>query len=61
MVGVEDAEGGDRICIAVEPRGGEPPTLEELQEWARERLAPYKVPRELRVLGALPRNAMGKG
>jgi o-succinylbenzoate---CoA ligase len=28
--------------------------------WARERLAPFKVPREWRVLDVLPRNAMGK-
>jgi acyl-coenzyme A synthetase/AMP-(fatty) acid ligase len=28
--------------------------------FARARLAPYKVPRALRLLTALPRNAMGK-
>ena len=28
--------------------------------WARERLAPYKLPRDLRLVDALPRNAMGK-
>jgi malonyl-CoA/methylmalonyl-CoA synthetase len=31
-----------------------------MQTWARERLAPYKVPRALRCVTALPRNAMGK-
>jgi malonyl-CoA/methylmalonyl-CoA synthetase len=34
--------------------------LEALKEWAKQRLAPYKVPRALRVVSALPRNAMGK-
>ena len=59
VVGIADAEWGEKICVAVEPRGAEP-TLAELQAWSRERLAPYKVPRALRCVAALPRNAMGK-
>ncbi len=59
VVGVEDVEWGEKVCAAVEPRGAEP-TLAELQAWARERLAPYKLPRALRCVAALPRNAMGK-
>ena len=31
-----------------------------MREWGKERLAPYKVPREFRPVAALPRNAMGK-
>ena len=34
--------------------------MSDLQAWAKERLAPYKVPRLLVVVDALPRNAMGK-
>ena len=60
VVGVEDPDWGERICVAVEAAGGEPLTLEALAGWARERLAPYKVPRDLRTVEALPRNAMGK-
>lgn len=60
VVGVEDPDWGERVCVAVEPRDGAAPALEELQGWARERLAPYKLPRELRAVEALPRNAMGK-
>jgi malonyl-CoA/methylmalonyl-CoA synthetase len=60
VVGVPDEEWGERIGVAVEARDGDGPPLEELQEWAGERLAPYKVPREMRVVKALPRNAMGK-
>jgi malonyl-CoA/methylmalonyl-CoA synthetase len=33
---------------------------EELMAYARERLAPYKCPRRVVFLEALPRNAMGK-
>lgn len=60
VVGVEDAEWGERICVAVELAKGAELGLEELQSWIRERLAPYKVPRALRCVAALPRNAMGK-
>ena len=60
VVGVEDPDWGERICVAAEVRGGADLTLAELQAWARERLAPYKLPRDLRTVEALPRNAMGK-
>jgi malonyl-CoA/methylmalonyl-CoA synthetase len=62
VVGVADPEWGERVCVAVEPRGGRERelTLAALQSWARERLAPYKVPRALRSVTALPRNAIGK-
>jgi malonyl-CoA/methylmalonyl-CoA synthetase len=58
VVGVEDPEWGERICAAVERRGEL--TLAALQSWAKERLAPYKIPRALCYVAALPRNAMGK-
>lgn len=32
----------------------------QLAEFCRERLAPYKVPRRIRIIDALPRNAIGK-
>jgi len=60
VVGVEDAEWGERISAAVELRGEGELTLPALQSWARERLAPYKLPRALRCVSALPRNALGK-
>jgi len=57
---VEDPEWGERVCAAIELRGDRDLTLAELQAWAKERLAPYKVPRALRCVATLPRNAMGK-
>jgi malonyl-CoA/methylmalonyl-CoA synthetase len=60
VVGAPDDEWGERLVATVELRPGAPLTLEELQAWARSRLAPYKIPRELRRVAALPRNAMGK-
>ena len=60
VVGVPDREWGERVTAAVELRAGADLSLADLQTWAKERLAPYKVPRELRCVAALPRNAMGK-
>lgn len=34
--------------------------LAELRQWAADRLPPYQLPAELRVVPAIPRNAMGK-
>jgi malonyl-CoA/methylmalonyl-CoA synthetase len=59
VVGVPDPEWGERVCVAVVP-SGPPPTLDELKPWAKNRIASYKVPRDIRVVTELPRNAMGK-
>jgi len=60
VVGVEDAEWGEQVCAAVVLQSGASLTLEELRDWARQRLAPYKLPRHLLLREELPRNAMGK-
>ena len=60
VVGCEDEEWGERVCAAVEIRAGQTLDLGALQNWTRPRLAPYKIPRVLRCVDALPRNAMGK-
>lgn len=60
VVGVPDPDWGERVAVAVELRPGHTLTLEALQGWARERLAPYKLPRSLLAVPSLPRNAMGK-
>ena len=60
VVGVADEEWGERVAAAIELRPAASLGLPELQQWAKDRLAPYKVPRLLRTLDALPRNAVGK-
>ena len=60
VVGVVDAEWGERVSLAAELRPGATLTLDDLQRWARPQLAPYKVPRAFASVEALPRNAMGK-
>jgi malonyl-CoA/methylmalonyl-CoA synthetase len=60
VVGVADPEWGERVCAAVEAAPQATADCEALQEWARGRLAPYKIPRAVRFVPSLPRNAMGK-
>ena len=60
VIGVPDATWGECVTACVVLRPGKSLALEELRTWAKERLAPYKVPQALRLLDTLPRNSMGK-
>ena len=60
MVGLPDEEWGERVAAAIVAEG-EPPTLEALRAWARDRLAPYKVPTRLLVVDRSPPERDGKG
>jgi malonyl-CoA/methylmalonyl-CoA synthetase len=60
VVGLPDHDWGERVAVDVELRAGMSLTLDDLREWTKDRLAPYKTPKELRCVHALPRNAMGK-
>jgi acyl-CoA synthetase (AMP-forming)/AMP-acid ligase II len=60
VVGVADERWGQRVAAVVEPRPGEVPTLEELVEHCRTKVAGYKVPRELHLVAAMPRHPSGK-
>jgi acyl-CoA synthetase (AMP-forming)/AMP-acid ligase II len=59
-VGVADAEFGQRLLAFVVARPGAEPTEEELKDYVKRNLARFKVPREIRFLDELPRNATGK-
>lgn len=60
VVGVADDEWGQRVAAAVILRPGASLALDPLRTWAKQRLAPYKVPTLLQVVDELPRNPMGK-
>jgi fatty-acyl-CoA synthase len=59
VIGVADEQWGERVC-AVIAIAGEAPTLGELREFVGDRLARYKLPRQLEIVDLLPRNATGK-
>jgi malonyl-CoA/methylmalonyl-CoA synthetase len=62
VVGVPDDAWGDRVVAVVVPTPGREAECltEPLRAWAKERLASYKVPREVISVPMLPRNAVGK-
>jgi malonyl-CoA/methylmalonyl-CoA synthetase len=64
VVGVPDAEWGERVAAAVVLKeglkDGDVLDLPSLRAWAKELMAAHKVPSRLVVVDALPRNAMGK-
>lgn len=56
-----DPEWGERVVAWVVPADPDaPPTLAELRELVADRLAPWAAPRQLVLVGALPRTASGK-
>jgi acyl-CoA synthetase (AMP-forming)/AMP-acid ligase II len=64
VIGVADPDFGQRLRAFVVRRSddgdGPPVTQEELAAYLRERLARYKLPREVVFLDAIPRNPTGK-
>jgi fatty-acyl-CoA synthase len=59
-VGVEDEEFGQRLKAFVVPRNGNHLTATAVQDYVKENLARYKVPRDVVFVDELPRNATGK-
>jgi benzoate-CoA ligase family protein len=55
-----ESDGLTRGCAWVVLKPGSAATPEALQAFVRERLAPHKVPREVRLVRALPRTGSGK-
>jgi malonyl-CoA/methylmalonyl-CoA synthetase len=60
VIGVPDDDLGERIVAFVVPAPGARPAAEELANHVSRLLAPHKRPRAVRLVEALPRNAMGK-
>ncbi|MHB1567593.1 MAG: AMP-binding protein [Solirubrobacteraceae bacterium] len=59
-VGVPDSEFGQRLRAFVVLREGSELDEERIKDFVKEHLARYKVPREVVLVDALPRNAAGK-
>lgn len=60
VVGVPDADFGQRLAAFVVIAPGSPITAEDVRQVVRTRLARHAVPREVTFLDELPRNAAGK-
>jgi len=60
VVGLPDDYRGERVSAFVVPKPGATVTEAALIAWAREHLAAYKAPREVRLVAALPMTTSGK-
>jgi cyclohexanecarboxylate-CoA ligase len=62
VLGLPDADRGERVCAVVVPAPGRPePELGELTDWLRTAgLMPQKLPEQLEVVDALPRTGLAK-
>lgn len=60
IIGLPHPDWGETVMAVVVLKEGEKLTLEELREFLKSRIADYKIPRMIEIMGALPRNVAGK-
>jgi acyl-CoA synthetase (AMP-forming)/AMP-acid ligase II len=60
VIGIPDAKWGETVKAVVVPKPGMSVDEGDIIAWTRERIAPFKCPRSIDVIEALPRNASGK-
>jgi 3-oxocholest-4-en-26-oate---CoA ligase len=60
VVGLPDGRYVERVAAIVQARPGSEPSLEELRGHCREKLAGYKLPRQLVLADVIPRTPVGK-
>lgn len=60
VVGVPDQVRGELVKAFIVPRPGKEAAPGEIIAFCRDKLAPYKVPREIEVVSQLPRTVVGK-
>jgi fatty-acyl-CoA synthase len=60
VIGLPDERWGEAVVAVIAPHAGIDISLEELREFARGRLARYKLPTRIEFVEILPRNPAGK-
>ncbi len=60
VAGVPDAHSGEAVKAWIVLRENESLSLEEVQAWCRERLAPFKIPQAVAFPASLPKSPAGK-
>ena len=61
VYGIADPHWGQRVIARVVPTSAvEPPSVDALRAYARDRLAPYALPRAVEFVSALERTVLGK-
>lgn len=60
VIGVEDETWGEAVSAFVVLKPNASLSFDELKAWCDGKMSAYKIPKNLHLLDALPRNAMGK-
>lgn len=61
VIGLKDPEWGRRVHAVIEAADpASPPTTEEVRDYAKSRLAAYKVPKTVEIVAAIPRSEATK-
>jgi len=60
VIGVEDDTWGEKVVAVMALKDGEELTYDALKQWCDGKMSAYKIPKEIKIIEALPRNAMGK-
>lgn len=60
VVGIPDAEWGQKVATAIVLHEGQSITAEDIESYVRQQLAGYKIPRVIRFVDALPLTGSGK-
>jgi long-chain acyl-CoA synthetase len=60
VIGVPHPTHGEEVAAAIAVRGATSVTAEEIRSYVKERVAPYKYPRHVWIVDALPKGPTGK-
>jgi long-chain acyl-CoA synthetase len=60
VIGVPDSYRGETVKAYVKLKGGFSATEEQIKQFGRENLAPYKAPKEVEIRSDLPKSSVGK-
>jgi acyl-CoA synthetase (AMP-forming)/AMP-acid ligase II len=60
VIGVPDQKFGEALMACLVLNSGQQIDVQEIVSFCRDKLAGYKIPRQIQILDALPRNPTGK-
>jgi len=60
VIGVPDDTWGEAVTAFIGLNPGAELNYEDLKAWCTDRMSSYKIPKHIKIVEALPRNAMGK-
>ncbi len=60
VIGVEDDTWGEAVTAFIGLNAGASMEYEDLKTWCDGKMSSYKIPKAIKIVDALPRNAMGK-